>query len=320
MLFVIFHLKRKKDLKKISDKPNIKIFNSNSASRILKFALIAFIILFTIFAFMRPKWGTRAVSITKSGFEVVFLLDVSPSMLAIDVKPNRLDIAKTVISNIIDELKGNKFALVSFSGEPTVDPPLTDDIETFKDFYLKIANVEQIPTKGTIYEKAIMLADELFSKRIDIGKTIIIVSDGEAHDNSAPSLVEKLYKDKGIITHTVGIGTEEGSYIPESDGSKKLTSSGDVVKTKLVKETLVDIANKGGGVCILYNEKNNLNPIYEKLNQLKKGKLGTKNMQIMKDQYQYFVLICVILFIVYFLIPERTINFRPLFTRKIKSK
>lgn len=312
IVFRLLYTKRRRDLTKLSGEIEInRLININPFSRLVKFIFLLLMIIFSIFAIMRPKWGSKGVSIIKKGFEIVFMLDVSPSMLAIDVKPNRLIQAKTVISTMVDELIGNKFALILFSGEPTVDPPLTEDVNSFKEFYLKVADVEQIPLKGTIYGKAMNLAEELFSKRIDIGKAIIIVSDGESHDSEASKIAEKLYKEKGILTCTIGIGTEEGSYIPEQGGGKKMTADGNIIKTRLVIENLKKIAEKGGGKLVIWgSSEENLKTIYNKLDELKKGKLGTRNMQILKEQYQYFILVVVIIFILYLLFPERKINFK----------
>lgn len=308
-LYIIFTLKRKRDLRKLGAIQSIeKIINVNRFSKTIKFVLILIICALSIFAMMRPKWGSRPISLNKKGFELVFLLDVSPSMLAVDVKPNRLAQAKVVITDIIDKLKGNKFALVQFSGEPTVDPPLTTDVTSFKEFYLKVANVEQIPIKGTIYTESLNLAEELFSKRLDVGKAIIIVSDGEAHDDGAKNIAEKLYREKGIITYTVGTGTEDGSFIPLPNGTKKTTGDGKVIKTKLEKDTLIKIAQKGNGKFILYKGDRSLDPLFESLNRLKKGRLGTHNIEVMKEQYQYFILIAVLLFILFLFIPDRKIQ------------
>ncbi|MFW5799484.1 MAG: vWA domain-containing protein [Spirochaetota bacterium] len=311
LLYIWFRIKRKKDIDRISESiDKSKIINSNNLGMTIKFILLVFMLIFSIFALMRPKWGTRAVSISKKGFEIVFMLDVSPSMLSVDVKPNRLSQAKNIISEMVDRLEGNKFALITFSGEPTVDPPLTDDIRSFKEFYLKVASVEQIPVKGTVYSKALELAGELFSNRIDVGKAIIIVSDGESHDSGAVNIAEDLYKNKGILTYTIGVGTEEGSYIPLPDGSKKLNNEGKVINTKLRKETLENIAQQSGGkFAVSYGGEDELKAIYNGLNQLKKGNLGIRNLEMMKDQYQYFILVLIIIFIFYLLIPGRKIKF-----------
>jgi Ca-activated chloride channel family protein len=319
ILYIVFSIKRKRDLNKIADRIDIdRLTNRNRFASIVKFNLILIIAILTIFTMMRPKWGSRAVSITKQGFEIVFMLDVSPSMLAVDVKPDRLTQAKTVIANIVDELKGNRFALVLFSGQPTVNPPLTDDIKTFKEFYLEIANVEQIPVKGTRYEEAMKLASDIFSKQLDMGRAIIIVSDGEAHDNrKGIQVAEKLYRERGILTFAIGVGTEEGSYIPLPGGRKKLNSKGDVVNTTLERDYLNEIAQKGGGNFIIRNTSDDsLQPIFDKLNRLKKGKLGTRSLDVLKDQYQYFVLIIIALFILYLFIPERRFSLFNLFRKK----
>jgi Ca-activated chloride channel homolog len=319
ILYIVFRIKRKSDLNRIADRIDIdRLADRNRFASIVKFTLILLIAILAIFTMMRPKWGSRAVSITKQGFEIVFMLDVSPSMLAVDVKPDRLTQAKTVIADIVDELKGNRFALVLFSGQPTVDPPLTDDVRTFKEFYLEIASVEQIPVKGTRYEEAIKLASDIFSKQLDMGRAIIIVSDGEAHDNrKGIQVAEKLYRERGILTFAIGVGTEEGSYIPLPGGRKKLNSKGDVVNTTLERDYLNEIAQKGGGDFIIRNTSyDSLQPIFNKLNRLEKGKLGTRSLDVLKDQYQYFLLIIIALFILYLFIPERRFSLFNLFRKK----
>ncbi len=321
VFFIIARMKRQKDLNKLSDRIDINFLaNRNRFSAIIKFILILLITILSIFALMRPKWGSRAVSITKRGFEIVFMLDVSPSMLAVDVQPDRLTRAKRVIADIIDELKGNRFALVLFSGQPTVDPPLTDDVRTFKEYYLEIASVEQIPVKGTRYGEAMKLTSDIFSKQLDMGRAVIIVSDGEAHDDKEGiKIAEKLYREKGIITFAIGVGTEEGSYIPLPGGRKKVNSKGDVVNTTLERDYLTEIAEKGGGDFIIRNSSNDsLQQIFEKLNRLKKGKLATRSLEVLKDRYQYFVLIIVIFFILFMFIPERQISISSLFKKKQK--
>lgn len=311
--FIIFNIKRHKDLKHLTDSSydNKDILKYSNGLRIIKFVILILILFLSIIVLMRPKWGVNTVSITKTGYEAVFLLDVSPSMLAEDLKPNRLERGKMIIADIVEKLKGNKFAMISFSGEPTVDPPLTIDYTSFIEYYLKTASIEQIPVKGTIYKDALMLAEELFSNRLDIGRAIIIVSDGEAHDDGSVKLVEKLYKDKGIITFTIGTGTKNGTFIPDPITGKKQTKDGNIIKTSLNDELLIELATKGGGKFITANSNDiNLNPIYERLKQLKKGRLGVRNMEVMKDQFQYFLIFVIMAFVILILLPEQLFKFR----------
>jgi len=217
--------------------------------RRLKAILIALSILFTIFALAEPKWGFEIREIKRRGADMVVALDVSKSMLAEDVKPNRLSRAKLEIENLFGELAGDRVALVPFAGSSFIQCPLTVDYATLK-LFLDDVNVTSIPRGGTDIGGAIHKAIEAFEAGGEGGRVILLVTDGEDHGKALEGPLKEA-KEKGITIYPIGIGRPEGAPIPSPEAEGKTAyvrnREGGVVLSKLDPKLLEQIAFATGG-------------------------------------------------------------------------
>ena len=218
--------------------------------RNLKISLLIFAYIFFVMALANPQIGTKLEDVKREGVDIIVALDVSKSMLAEDIKPNRLQKAKHELSQLIDLLQGDRIGLVAFAGIPHVQCPLTLDYSAAK-LFLSIIDVNLIPQPGTAIGSAIESAVKAFNSEDRKHKVLILITDGEDHE-SDPLEAAKLAEQQGVKIYTIGIGSPQGVPIPEYDrygrsiGFKK-DREGGVVTTKLDVLTLQKIAFQTGG-------------------------------------------------------------------------
>jgi tetratricopeptide (TPR) repeat protein len=207
------------------------------------------LILLTL-ANLRTKTGSE--KITKNGIDVMIAIDVSKSMLAKDIQPTRLDRAKQVLSKLIDKLNNDRIGIVVFAGKAYLQMPLTADHAAAK-MYLSAATPETVPTQGTVIGDALKMCYAAFNTKEKKYKSIVLISDGEDHDENAMEVATELAQ-QGVVVHTIGIGSPDGAnIIDEQTGEPKKDNQGNVVITKLNEQALADIAAKGKGSYQLYN-------------------------------------------------------------------
>ena len=204
---------------------------------------------------MNPKIGTKIETISRAGVDVVFALDVSKSMLAEDIAPNRLDKSKQLITQIIDKLGSDRVGIIIYAGNAYPLLPITTDHGAAK-MFLQNANPDLVSSQGTAINEALDLAKTYYNNDEQTNRFLFIISDGEDHQDDASSAIAQATKD-GIKTYTIGIGTEKGGPIPLKDrgvlqGYKK-DSKGEVVITKMNESTLKEIADNGNGKYLLGN-------------------------------------------------------------------
>ena len=202
---------------------------------------------FILVGIANPQIGTKYEEVKREGFELMICLDVSNSMLAEDLTPNRLERAKQAISRLIDRLKNDKIGVVVFAGEAYIQLPLTVDHSAAK-LFLRSIDTDIVPTQGTAIGKAIELAMSSFSADSKANRSIIIITDGENHEDDALELATEAAK-QGIKVHTIGIGSTDGTPIPvyqrgQMTGYKK-DRDGNTVVTKLNETMLQQIAASG---------------------------------------------------------------------------
>src|SRR5690606_18655431 len=179
-----------------------------------------------------PKGALQA---ERKGIDVMIALDVSKSMLATDVQPNRLEKAKQLILSLTDDLKDNRMGLVIFAGRAYLQMPVTTDFSAIK-MMLQTVSPESVPSQGTVLADAIEMADESFSQKEKMFKTLILISDGEDHDERALAAAEKA-AEHGVMIHTVGIGSPEGATLTDAQtGQPRLDKEGHQVISKLNEE------------------------------------------------------------------------------------
>jgi Ca-activated chloride channel family protein len=311
VLYWLYRKNRSKLLERFSEKKlHIVLFPSFSGLKnTIKFSLIIVALVCLIIAAANPQIGTKMEEVKQTGIDVFILLDVSLSMQAEDIKPNRLDKAKFQISNLISRLRGDRIGLVIFSGEAYVQFPLTTDYSA-ANLFLSAVDFNSVPQPGTAIASAISLALKSFDKSATTEKVIIIITDGEDHEGDVNSVVSEA-NNAGIKIFTIGLGSTGGSPIPiyNSRGQRtgfKKDKQENVVLTKLNEETLQQIAASANGEYLRgSNYEDHLDKIYEELSELEKSEFGVKKVTDYEDRFYYFLIPAIVLLLLDFFITER---------------
>jgi len=236
------------------------------------------------------------------------VLDVSNSMLAEDIKPNRLERAKMAISNLIDRLQGDRIGIVVFAGNAYKQLPLTTDYSAAK-LFLSAVDTKIIPTQGTAIGEAINMAVQSFDDK-QHNKAIVVITDGENHEDDAVGAAKNAVE-KGIKVFTIGMGLPEGSPIPlyDRNGNKlgfKKDRSGKTVITKLNEDMLRQIAAAGNGSYVRAgNASTGLSKVLDDINKIQKKEIETRQFTDYEDRFQIFLALALILMLVELLITNR---------------
>ena len=284
--------------------------NISSFKPYLRFFTILFSLIFLVLAMVNPQIGTKMETFKRFGVDIVFAVDVSRSMLAEDIVPNRLEKSKQLVNQIINTLNGDRIGIVAYAGKAFPQLPITTDYSSGK-MFLQSMNTDMISSQGTAIDEAIQLATTYYDDESKIERILIIISDGEDH-NDVSSDMAKIASQKGIIIYTIGVGKEKGAPIPiKKNGiiqSYKKDNKGEVVITKLNRQVLVDIANQTGGEFIDGSDtKFVVNRIGEILKETEKKEFESKKFSEYKDQFQWFLAIgLLLLFIEIFLFDSKT--------------
>ena len=275
--------------------PNRSNFKLN-----LKLVLELFVILFLCIALANPKIGTELKSINREGVDIVFAIDVSKSMLAEDVAPNRLTRSKRIISEIINSLSSDRVGIVAYAAQAIPQVPLTTDFASVKNF-LQVIDTDMLSSQGTSIDSALNLSVNFFDQNSDTNRVLILISDGEDHDDIPDSII-KLISENNINLITIGIGQEAGTTIPiKIDGtvdSYKKDINGDVVITKRNSDFLLKIASSSKGEYIDGNSTEDaLELVKTKLDKIDKSEFESSEFVEYKQQFQIFILLS-LLFII----------------------
>ena len=234
------------------------LFENINLSRVrLKQNLLFLSTAFLIFAASGPQIGTTLAPVNRQGIDLVFCIDVSSSMRGTDIKPSRLDKSKFEISQLIKNLKGDRVAFIVFAGSSHLYLPLTTDYEAAF-LFLDQIDTNMIPTQGTSLSSAIQTGLSAFSDDNSKYKVLVLISDGEDHEGEAVSLAKQASK-KGMVIHTVGVGTQSGSLIPTVNKNGaidyKKDSSGKLITSKLNEQILEEISRAGRGSFLRFNNQ-----------------------------------------------------------------
>ena len=240
-----------------------------------------------IVAFARPQWGTVEEQVFDQSREVLIAVDLSKSMLAQDVKPTRLDRSKLLIQSLLDGLKGERVGLVLFAGTAFLQSPLSADYEILREF-LPAMSPEYLPEGGTNYKAMLEASIQAFGTST-ADRYLIILSDGEATEDDWKSLIEPL-KTKGIRVIGLGVGTAQGSFIPDTAGGFVKDERGAVVLARLNSSTLQELAQVTGGAYTDASAWVDLPALLHKTVEAgRKGEFSEKNTARMIERYQYFL-------------------------------
>ncbi|MFQ5672353.1 MAG: VWA domain-containing protein [Nitrospinales bacterium] len=266
-----------------------------------------------ILALTQPRWGFKWEDLKQEGVDIVVVLDVSRSMLAEDIKPNRLERAKRKVKDLIGMLEGDRVGLVAFAGTSYLQSPLTLDYAA-AEMFLDIIDTDLIPLPGTALGHAIRTAVKAFPEKGKAAKAIILITDGEDHEGHALEAA-RLAGEKGIKIFAIGIGRELGAPIPQAGqkGGFKKDERGEVVLSKLDEMTLQKIALETGGIYVRsVTGDMDLSKIYlENISRkIEKKELKTGRRKIWQERFQWFAFIALICLIGEFFINERRTNLK----------
>ena len=251
----------------------------------------------------RPMLGAKLVERETKGAEIMICLDVSNSMLAQDYSPDRLSRAKLAISRIVDRLQGDRIGLIIFAGSSFVQLPITTDYVSAK-MFLNSIDTQSVPVQGTAIGDAIVTAAKSFSAQSEKSRAIIVITDGENHEDDAVEAA-KLVASTGIRIFTVGVGSLQGQPIPK-DGELMKDKDGNIVVTRLDEETLRRIASVGNGAYVhAGNEDFGLNPILDEIRKLEDERFNSTVFEEYDEQYMYFFAAALFFFVLEMLIGER---------------
>ncbi len=270
----------------------------------LKFSFILLAMLFLILGWANPQWGIKREKAQRKSADVFIALDISTSMLATDVAPNRLERAKRLAEDLSEKLKGERLGLIIFAGNAYLQMPLTTDYAAAK-MFVRSSNTDLASTQGTALAEAISVARRAFEGDERNHKALIMLTDGEDHEGAAAEQATK-GKEEGLILFTVGVGTEEGSFIPVSNGGReeyKRDAKGELVRSKLNPAMLKDLAAKGGGEYYHISQSSQI-PVFlrNKIDELDKVELETRSFSDYESYFKYFLIIALLLLVAEFLI------------------
>ncbi|MBL6648958.1 MAG: VWA domain-containing protein [Flavobacteriaceae bacterium] len=296
MILVFFTLNRWKkntqnkyvssDLLKVLS-PNISTFKPK-----VKLFLLSLFIFFSTISLVNPKIGTELKTVKREGVDLVFAIDVSKSMLAEDIAPNRLEKGKRIVSEIINSLNNDRVGIIAYAASALPILPITDDYSTAKTF-LQSLSADMLSSQGTAISQSINLAKEFYDDEEQTNRVLVILSDGEDHEFKSEDIIP-LVQQSGITIISVGIGSIKGSPIPVKENNiiktYKKNEKGDVVISKLNKELLISISKSSNGIYIDgFNTEEVVNSVVKKLKDMDKKEFESKQFVAYKDQFQWFI-------------------------------
>ena len=312
-IYIWYVYSSKKKLKKLGELflINQLVPEVSKAKKITKFILFICGFSFLILGICNLQTGSKMQDVKREGADIMVCLDVSNSMLAQDLTPNRLERAKIAIENMINKLQGDRLGIIVFAGEAYVQLPITTDYGTAK-LFLESINTKIVPTQGTNIADAINKAVESFGKDLGKNKAIVVITDGENNEDAKESAVDAAEEaaKKNIVIHTIGVGSETGSPIPNIiDGvvsGYKKDNAGNTVVTKLDPKILQDIAGATNGVYVQATSADiGLDAILNKIAELDKTQMESKMYTDYEDQFQWFLGAALLFLVLESLISER---------------
>lgn len=269
----------------------------------LKAMLLVFAVFTLAWTLVDPQIGTRLEEVKREGVDIMVAVDVSNSMLAEDVAPNRLLKAKHELSGFIDRLKGDRIGIIAFAGKAFVQCPLTLDYSAAK-MYADILDNSLIPVQGTALAEAINMAVKSFVGESASQRVLVVITDGEDHETKVQDAVASA-KEKGIIIYAVGMGSPDGVPIPTKSGYLK-DDKGTVVLTKMNEGLLSEIAlQTGGGYYRATSGEKELDRIYEKIFGMEKAELSAKQFTGFEDRFQFLAVLTLLILLLEMLISEK---------------
>ncbi len=316
LLFMLFMAWKKRAIKRFGDIELVKQLSPDDSfsKNILKFTIITVVLTLIIICLANPQMGSKVEKMKRKGFDLMVCLDISNSMNAEDIQPSRLQRSKQAIINLMDKLEGDRIGLVIFAGQAYTQLPLTSDYGAAK-LFINVVTTDDIRAQGTAIGTAISTAMESFdwTKTNKHNKAIIVISDGENHEDDALEAAKEA-RQQGVMISTIGMGLPEGAPIPIYQGNRivdyKRDHSGSVVTTQLNEKMLQEIAEAGGGYYVGANNSSaGIETIYKKLSGLDKVELDEKSFTDYETRFQYPLALALFLVIAEIFIFEKKNKF-----------
>ena len=310
LIYIILHIWKKHTQRKFADKILLKRLSPNQSvfKTVLKLGVVSFAIAAMAIALVNPKIGSKLETIKREGVDIVFAVDVSKSMLAEDIAPNRLEKSKQLVTQIINNLASDRIGIIAYAGKAFPQLPITTDYASAK-MFLQSMNTDMLSSQGTAINEAIELAKTYYDDEEQTNRVLIIISDGEDHSEVSASIAEEA-SEEGIRIFTIGVGDVKGGPIPiKRNGivlNYKKDQNGETVITKLNEKTLMDIAEEANGVYINGRNTNEVvESIRDILNNMDKKEFEAKQFADFKDQFQWFIGVAIFLLFIDILLLER---------------
>ncbi|KAB8155698.1 VWA domain-containing protein [Kordia sp. TARA_039_SRF] len=294
LVFILLQLWKRNAQRKFANKQLLERLSPQKSTfkPILKLVIWCLAIASLTVALVNPKIGTKLETVKREGVDIVFAVDVSKSMLAEDISPSRLDKAKRIVSEIINNLGSDRIGIIAYAGRAVPQLPITTDFSAAKMFLANL-NTDMLSSQGTAIDDAIRLAKTYYDDVEQTNRVLVIISDGEDHTGGAGKLAEEATKE-GIKTYTIGVGTTKGGRIPlKRRGiveSYKRDLQGEVVITRLNENTLKSIASEGDGEYIDGTvTEDAVSFITDRLSTMNKTEFEAKKFSEYQDQFQWFL-------------------------------
>lgn len=310
VFFLLLILWKKQTQKKFADKALLKRLSPNQSvfKSVLKIIVLSLAFASLAIALVNPKIGTKLETVKREGVDIVFAIDVSKSMLAEDIKPNRLEKSKQLVSQIINNLGSDRVGIIAYAGKAFPQLPITTDYSAAK-LFLQNMNTDMLSSQGTAINEAILLAKTYYDDDEQTNRVLVIISDGEDHSEAAVQVAEQASQE-GIKIFTIGVGETKGGPIPLKrngivTGYKK-DSQGETVITRLDETTLKNIAAQANGQYIQGRTTDKVvNQMKDILNKMDKTEFEAKQIADFKDQFQWFLGLAILLFFIDIFLLER---------------
>jgi len=255
-----------------------------------------------------PQVGSKMEEVKRKGADLMILLDVSNSMLSQDLAPNRLENAKRAIAQLIDNMHDDRIGLIVFAGQAYVQLPITTDYSAAK-LFLNTINTNMVPTQGTAIGAAIDLGMKSFDFKDGTGKAMIIITDGENHEDDAVAAA-KSAADRDVSVHVIGVGSVNGAPVPVYENGHQVgfhtDSAGKTVVSKLNEDMCKEISAAGGGSYVrATNANSGLGIVMDQIAKIQRKTVDTKSYKDFEDRFQFFLGIALLLLIIEFFISTR---------------
>ena len=310
LLFIGVSRWKRKAIASLGDKTVVRLMMPQvSFSRPwLKFIFFVVAYALLIIAAADPQLGSKTEEVKRKGADLMILLDVSNSMLARDLAPNRLENAKRAISQLVDRMHDDRIGLIVFAGQAYVQLPMTTDYSAAK-LFLNTVSTGMVPTQGTAIGAAIELGVKSFDFKNGTGKAMILITDAENHEDNAMDAASSA-KSRGVMVNVIGVGSADGAPIPlypdDPHSTDRVDETGNKIITKLNEQMGKDIAAAGGGIYVRANNSNSgLSIVMDQVAKVQRKEYDNKTFKDYEDRFQFFLAIALALLVAEFFISNR---------------